>query len=109
MCLFVLIDCRLEPQQIDQEFMEWASNNNIPFVILFTKSDKISKPILKKKLRIYKDYMLKRWEKLPELFITSAKIGTSSKQLKQYPYSGSSFIIKTDYQGLKIPYTSIKF
>ena len=47
--------------------------------------------------------------KMNYLFITSAKIGTSSKQLKQYPYSGSSFIIKTDYQGLKIPYTSIKF
>ena len=47
--------------------------------------------------------------KMNYLFITSAKIGTSSRQLKKYPYSGSSFIIKTDYQGLKIPYTSIKF
>ena len=47
--------------------------------------------------------------KMNYLFITSAKIGTSPRQLRKYPYSGSSFIIKTDYQGLKIPYTSIKF
>jgi len=48
-------------------------------------------------------------KKMNYLFITTAKMGTSKKQLKQYPYSGSSFIIKTDFQGLKIPYTSIKF
>ena len=48
-------------------------------------------------------------KKMNNLFITSAKIETSKKQLQQYPHSGSSFIIKTDFQGLKIPYTSIKF
>ena len=47
--------------------------------------------------------------KMNYLFITSAKIGTSPRQLRKYPYSGSSFIIKTDYQGLKIPCTGIKF
>ena len=45
---------------------------------------------------------------LNHLFITSAKIDTLPEQLKRYPYSGSSFIIKTNFQGLKIPYTNIK-
>ena len=46
---------------------------------------------------------------LNHLFVTSAKYGVTGKLLRRYPYSGSSFIIKTDYKGLKIPYTSINF
>ena len=39
--LFVLIDCRHEPQKIDLEFMEWLGENEIPFSLIFTKIDKI--------------------------------------------------------------------
>ena len=46
---------------------------------------------------------------LNHLFVTSAKYGVTGKLLRRYPHSGSSFIIKTDYKGLKIPYTSINF
>ena len=31
MCLFILIDCRHTPQQIDQEFMQWLAEKEIPF------------------------------------------------------------------------------
>ena len=48
-------------------------------------------------------------DKMDHLFITSAKYGMSSKEIKKYPYSGSSFIIKTNFTGIKIPYTNIKF
>ena len=40
--LFVLIDCRLEPQKIDLEFMEWLGENGVPFSIIFTKADKLT-------------------------------------------------------------------
>ena len=43
MCLFVLIDSRLKPQAIDLEFMKWLGEHRIPFVICFTKQDKLSK------------------------------------------------------------------
>ena len=47
-------------------------------------------------------------KKLNHLFITTAKIETSKNHLKNYKYSGSSFIIKTEYTGLKIPYYNIR-
>jgi len=71
-CLFVLIDSRHKPQSIDQEFMEWLSDKKIPFVLVFTKSDKLSKNLLLRNINDYKSIMLKKWEAIPELFITSA-------------------------------------
>jgi len=78
MCLFVLIDCRHTPQQIDQEFMQWLAEKEIPFVMVFTKGDKVGKNTLAKNIASYKSEMLKAWGELPQIFITSAekKIGT---------------------------------
>ena len=45
--LFLLIDVRHEPQQIDLEFMEWLGENGVPFSIVFTKADKVAKAKLK--------------------------------------------------------------
>ena len=42
-CLFVLLDSRLEPQRIDLEFIEWLGEEGIPFALVFTKADKISR------------------------------------------------------------------
>ena len=77
MCLFVLIDIRHSAQKIDQDFMKWLAVEKVPFVIAFTKSDKISKSKIIDNIDIYKNYMLQNWENLPETFITSAekKIG----------------------------------
>ena len=47
-------------------------------------------------------------KKLNHIFITTAKIETSKTHLKSYKYSGSSFIIKTEYTGLKIPYYNMR-
>jgi GTP-binding protein len=47
LCLFVLIDSRLEPQKIDVEFLTLLGHFQVPFVLIFTKTDKIS-AILKK-------------------------------------------------------------
>jgi len=73
MCLFVLIDSRHSPQSIDQEFMQWLAENKIPFVIIFTKIDKLTKNMITKNIEEYKLEMLKQWSKLPEIFITSSK------------------------------------
>ena len=43
MCTFVLIDIRHKPQKIDIEFMDWMGENELPFVIVFTKADKLPK------------------------------------------------------------------
>ena len=50
MCLFVLIDSRHNPQAIDQEFIQWLAENEIPFVLVFTKGDKLGKTVLLKNI-----------------------------------------------------------
>ena len=69
---FVLVDVRHEPQKIDMEFMRWLGEHQIPFSIVFTKTDKLSSNELGKNLKKYKLKFLKEWETMPESFITSA-------------------------------------
>jgi GTP-binding protein len=72
-CVFALIDSRHEPQALDLEFMNWMGLNGIPFAMVFTKTDKLSRKQLEKNLATYKTEMLKTWEELPTLFVTSAE------------------------------------
>jgi len=72
-CVFALIDSRHEPQENDLEFMTWMGLNGVPFAMVFTKTDKLSKKQLEKNLASYKGEMLKTWEELPPFFVTSAE------------------------------------
>jgi len=71
-CIFVLIDSRHKPQDIDIDFMMNLSQNALPFSIVFTKTDKISKSQLSKNIENYKASLLEKWESLPDIFITSS-------------------------------------
>ena len=71
--LFVLIDCRLEPQQIDLDFMQWLGENEVPFAIVFTKADKVGKGRLGENIDNYKRRLHETWEELPTIFVTSAE------------------------------------
>jgi len=82
--LFVLIDCRHKPQQIDQEFMQWLAEKEIPFVMIFTKGDKLSKNAVTKKIELYKKEMLKKWRELPKVFITSAKKKEGTEEITKF-------------------------
>jgi len=81
---FVLIDSRLEPQQIDIEFMNWCGEKGIPFAMVFTKIDKLSSSALQKNLAAYKKEMLKNWEELPPVFTTSAESKFGQEKLLNY-------------------------
>jgi len=76
-CLFVLLDSRHTPQKNDMEFMQWLGEKQIPFCMIFTKIDKLSSSALNKNIKAYKKEMLKIWEALPDIFMTSSekKIG----------------------------------
>lgn len=69
---FVLVDCRHEPQPIDLDFMQYLGENQIPFSIVFTKSDKLKPNALKRNLEAYEQKMLETWEEMPQYFVTSA-------------------------------------
>lgn len=82
--LFVLIDSRHEPQQIDLEFMEWLGENDVPFTIVFTKADKNSFSRLKENLESYKASLLEVWEELPQMFITSSEKKQGREELVDF-------------------------
>jgi GTP-binding protein len=83
-CLFVLIDARHEPQQIDLEFMEWLGENGIPFAIVFTKADKLSSSKLNMNIENYRQKLLEVWEELPPFFITSSEKRIGREELLSY-------------------------
>ena len=84
MCLFVLVDSRHKPQAIDQEFMQWLAEKGIPFVIIFTKADKLGKVALNKQIEAYKSEMQKEWEELPKTFVTSAEKKMGTQEIADY-------------------------
>ena len=71
-CTFVLIDSRLPPQEADTEFMEWMVYNGIPFVLVFTKVDKLSKNKVASTIAKYRKILLRDWEEFPLYFTTSS-------------------------------------
>lgn len=73
MCLFQLIDSRIEPQSIDLDFSNFLGEEKIPFVLAFTKSDKVTVNILNKNIAAYCREMSKTWQHLPRQFITSSQ------------------------------------
>jgi GTP-binding protein len=71
-CLFILIDIRLEPQKIDQEFIEWVGSKGIPLCLVYTKSDKLTKNHLNKNIAAYETTLNSRWSELPPIIVSSA-------------------------------------
>jgi GTP-binding protein len=71
-CVFVLIDSRLEPQRSDLDFINWLVTKAIPFIIVFTKSDKLSSNELRRNTSRFSKSMLEDWEEIPQIFITSS-------------------------------------
>ena len=95
-CAFVLIDIRHKPQEIDLKFMQWLTENEIAFSIIFTKSDKLKLNDIQDKISSYKEIVKDIWEEMPNYFITSSTkyvgkesllnfIGTINSSLKISP------------------------
>lgn len=83
-CLFVLVDIRHNPQKIDIEFMDWLGEHEVPFAIVFTKADKLGLVAGQRNVDEYKKELLKRWEELPPVFITSSEKSTGRNELLDY-------------------------
>ena len=82
--LFVLIDCRLEPQKIDLEFMEWLGENGVPFSIIFTKADKLTNGKVKDNVNKYLKKLTEQWEELPPHFVSSSEKKTGRQEILDY-------------------------
>lgn len=82
--LFVLVDSRLEPQRIDLEFIEQLGEHNVPFGIIFTKADKLSKAQLTRSVSTFQQTLLEQWEELPPMFVSSSERGTGRDEIVGY-------------------------
>lgn len=82
--LFLLLDSRLEPQKIDLEFITWLGENGVPFSIVFTKADKLTKTALNTNIEIYKERLKEEWEQLPPIFVTSSAKNQGRDEILDY-------------------------
>jgi len=83
-CFLVLIDIRLEPQKSDLEFMQFLGENGIPFVMVFTKADKITKLKIDSAVKAYAEKMVEVWESLPDMYVTSAEAGLGKEEVLDF-------------------------
>lgn len=84
MSAIVLIDINIPPQLIDIEFINWMGQMNVPFVIAFTKADRLKKNALNSNVQRFQNELLKYWNELPRQFITSSNTGLGREELYEF-------------------------
>src|SRR5690606_6250529 len=103
---FVLVDIRHEAQKIDLDFINYLGENGVPFGIIFTKADKITKSNVQKHVGAYKKALLANdWEEIPPYFVTSSESGQGKEevldyidQINQNIFKNNSFVYKKRLQ-----------
>lgn len=82
--LFILVDVRHAPMQIDIDFINEMGEAGVPFSVVFTKADKLSRSQLNLNVQAYKDALLETWEELPPIFVTSSEKGMGKDEVLDY-------------------------
>lgn len=80
-CVFALIDSSIPPQKIDLDFLEWLASNSVPFVLVFTKTDKVGPAMAQANIEAFTGCISEWFEKLPEIFTCSARTRQGRKEL----------------------------
>ncbi len=83
-CLFVLIDSRHPAQPVDIKFMEWLGISEIPFSIIFTKTDKLKPEELDANLKAYEEKLFETWETMPGYFVSSSETSAGKDEILDY-------------------------
>ena len=83
-CIFILIDCRLEPQKIDVEFIRWCAENGLPFALVYTKADKIKMNQIMKNIQEMKGILQQDFQNMPDIIITSAENKRGKEEVWNY-------------------------
>lgn len=98
-CAFVLIDIRHDAQAIDIEFMSYMGESEIPFCIIFTKADKISKTKIDSHIAAYKKQMFaNHWAEMPHYFVTSSTESLGKDELLNYIDEVNQEVFKNNSQ-----------
>ncbi|HHN48272.1 MAG TPA: YihA family ribosome biogenesis GTP-binding protein [Bacteroidales bacterium] len=81
MCIFLLVDVRHAPQASDLEMMDWIAEQAKPFLIVFTKADKLTKRVLAENLQAYSGFLKKEWEIPPQTIVSSSNTGLGKDEV----------------------------
>ncbi len=81
--IFLLIDSRIEPQASDLEFMSWLADESLPFVLVFTKTDKLARNVLQRQLDVYRKKLEADWDMLPLALVSSAITASGREAILQ--------------------------
>ena len=84
MCVMMLVDARIPAQKVDLEFMAWMGEIGLPFVLVFTKVDKLNKTERAAFLPAYEKVMLKQWSRMPPVFVTSSTTAEGRDEVLQF-------------------------
>ncbi len=83
-CLFILVDIRHKALETDLQFMEWVGESQVPFAVVFTKSDKLKPTEVEPAVQLYKESLKERFEPLPPLFITSSAQNSGREEILKF-------------------------
>ncbi len=100
MLIFLLIDSRIPAQKIDLEFIDKLANMGLPFALVFTKTDKVSKNTTNTTIAEYKKILSESWETLPFMFITSAEKKIGRDQVLDYIDSCNQLFRKPEKENM---------
>ncbi|MEO6831968.1 MAG: ribosome biogenesis GTP-binding protein YihA/YsxC [Chitinophagaceae bacterium] len=79
--IFVLIDSRHEPQAADLAFIDKLGKWEVPFNLVFTKTDKSTQRATSANIRAFINKMKEDWEFIPRTFQTSIVKGTGRREI----------------------------
>lgn len=83
-CTFVLIDSSIKPQKIDIEFTNWLGEKRIPFMFIFTKSDKAKIKEVESNIDQFWVALSDNWQQMPPYFVTSAVKNKGKEEILEY-------------------------
>lgn len=83
-CAFLLIDANVAPQKVDLEFINWMGQAAVPFVLVYTKTDRLKPHQLGDNIQAFQNTMLEQWTQMPQEFITSAQAETGRDEILQF-------------------------
>jgi len=94
-CTFVLVDIRVPVQQKDLDFINNMGESQLPFVIVMTKADKVSKQEGIKTLSAWKRALSENWNECPQMLVTSAGTGQGRDEILDFIHKNNKFFVAT--------------
>lgn len=98
-CVFVLVDLRIPPQNIDMEFIQFLGENEVPLCIIGTKADKISSKELAESVKNIQDRLSEIWDPLPPFIVSSSKTGKGRDEILEFIHQANNYQADDQVEG----------